>query len=129
MRVWLFAGKEEVNHKIPGCCSICDQPAFEVMAVWDAGEKRAGEPKRLGGPLEGTTRITFLLLNGRRTDMTFCGECSASLAPENYQTLWRKNLAGYLREQDGNPEKFKDEFANGILAEMGRVTWKELIER
>lgn len=113
-------------HKIPGCCSLCDEPAFEILAVWDAGEKRAGEPKRLGPPLDGSVRVTFLLLNGRRTDMTFCVGCAETLSPEHYPMLWRKNLAGYLREQDDNPEKFSDEFGNGLLTEMGRTTWKEL---
>jgi len=116
-------------HKIPGCCSLCDEPAFEVLQVWDEGEKRAGEPKRLGPPIGGTTRVTFLLMNGRRTDMTVCGNCAGSLTPEHYPLLWQKNLAGWLREQDGNPEKFKDEFANGLLAELGRIEWKELIEQ
>lgn len=116
-----------MNHKIAGCCSLCDEPAFEVLARWDEGEKRAGEPKRLGTPLAGATRVTFLLLDGTRTDMTFCEACAASLAPEQYPKLWRKNLAGYLREQNGNPEKFKHEFANAILAELGRILWKELI--
>mgnify|MGYP001611467095 CR=1 FL=1 len=97
-------------YKIAGCCSLCDAPAFEVKAVWDEGEKRAGEPKQLGAANSGTTRVTFLLLDGRRTDMTFCGDCAASLTPEAYPTLWRKNLAGWLREQDGNPAKFLPEF-------------------
>jgi hypothetical protein len=115
-------------YKIAGCCSLCDEPAFEVMARWDQDEKRAGEPKRLGPPNEGTMRVTFLLLNGSRTDMTLCGTCADSLSAEHYATLWRKNLAGWLREQDGNPEKFRQEFASGIVCELGRKSLKELIQ-
>lgn len=114
-------------YKVSGCCSLCDQPAFEIICRWESHERRPGEPKRIGLPLEGSQRITFLLYNGRRTDMTFCGACSETLSPDHYTLLWRKNLGGYLREQDGNPEKFKEEFANGLLCELGRIEWKELV--
>lgn len=114
-------------YKIAGMCSLCDEPAFEVLTRWEPHERRPGEPKRLGPPLEGAIRITFLLFNGNRTDMTFCGACAGSLDPQWYALLWRKNLGGYMREQDGNPEKFKDEFANGLLCELGRALWKELV--
>lgn len=117
-----------MSHKIGGCCSLCDTPCFEIMARWDEGEKRAGEPKRLGYPNDGAVRVTFMLMNGNVTDMTLCGECAAKLGPEHYLTLWRKNLAGYLREQDGNPAKFVNEFENGLLVELKRLTWKELTQ-
>ena len=114
-------------HKIAGCCSLCDQPCFEVMQRWDEGEKRAGEPKVLGPANPDATRIEFLLFNGRRTSMTLCGTCADGLERTHYTTLWRKNLGGYLREQDGNPDKFKDEFSNGLLCELGRFNLKELL--
>lgn len=113
--------------KIAGCCSLCDKPCFEVLARWEKHEKRAGEPKRLGPPMEDSVRVTFLLFNGRRTDMTFCGQCAETLSPDSYPTLWRKNLAGWMREQNGDPSKFMDEFANGLLCELGRTSWKELV--
>jgi hypothetical protein len=113
-------------YKIAGCCSLCDQPAFDVITRWEPHERRPGEPKKMGAPLAGSARITFLLFNGRRTDMTFCEECAGSLSPEHYTLLWRKNLGGYMREQNGDPTKFKDEFANGLLCELGRTSWKEL---
>lgn len=118
-----------MNYKRAGCCSLCDQLVFEVKARWGEGDARAGEPKRFGPPLEGTLRITFLLLNGGRTDMTFCGDCGQSVDAQHYPTLWRKNLAGWLREQNGNPAKFKDEFSNGLLCELGRKSWRELSGR
>lgn len=114
------------GHKIGGCCSLCDNPCFDVMAVWEDNDPRAGEPKRLGEPHDGTTRVAFLLLAGGYTDMTFCGECADSLSAENYTTLWRKNLAGYMREQNGDPSKFADQFSNGLLCELGRRDLKEL---
>jgi hypothetical protein len=116
-------------HKIAGCCSLCDEPVYEVKQRWDAGEKRAGEPKVLGPANPDATRIEFLLFNGRRTSMTFCGQCAESLTFEQYTPLWQKNLNGYMREQNGSPEKFKDEFANGLLCELARFNVKELNER
>lgn len=117
-----------MSHKIAGCCSICDAPCFEILAVQSAADKHPGEPKRLGPPNDDAMRITFLLFNGRNTDMTFCGGCAESLATESYTLLWRKNLAGWMREQNGDTSKFTSEFENGLLCELGRTTWKELIE-
>lgn len=113
--------------KIAGCCSVCDAPCFEVLARWDDGDRRPGEPKSLGMPLEDSVRITFLLFNGHRTDMTFCGACAESLDPKRYALLWRRNLAGWLREQNGKTEKFTNEFSNGLLCELGRKQWKEVV--
>lgn len=115
-------------YKIGGLCSICEAPCFEIMSLWDEGEKRAGDPKRLGPPMNDSERITFLLFDGRVTDMTLCGACASTLTAEKYTLLWRKNLAGYVREQDGDTKKFKHQFANGILCELTRETWKEHIE-
>lgn len=116
------------GHKIGGCCSLCDEPAFEILQRWDAGEKRAGEPKRLGPPLEGSMRVTFRLFDGTLGDFTFCGECVSSLDSKQFTRLWNKNLAGYLREQDGKTEKFIKQFDNGLLFEVGRQSWKDLID-
>lgn len=114
------------EHKIGGCCSLCDEPVFEVMAVWEDHDVRAGEPKRLGPVNEGTIRVSFLLLSGGYTDMTFCGQCAEELTPEQYTWLWRKNLAGYMREQNGNPAKFADQFPNALLCELGRRQLKDV---
>lgn len=116
-----------MSHKIAGCCSLCDAPCFEVLEVWAPHERNPGEPKRLGGPVDGAVRVTFLLFNGRTTDMTFCSGCAEDVNAAYYPALWRKNIAGWLREQKGNPEKFKDEFENGLLCELGRKTWEELV--
>lgn len=115
-------------HKIGGCCSLCDQPCFEVMQRWDEGEVRAGEPKVIGRPNPDSVRIAFMLFTGGYTDMTFCGQCAADLKPSHYTALWRKNLAGYMREQKGNPARFAKEFANGLLTELSRTPWKEIVQ-
>ncbi len=115
------------EHKIGGCCSLCDEPCFEVMQRWDEGEVRAGESKVVGRPNADAVRIAFRLFNGGFTDMTFCGRCADDLQPEHYAVLWRKNLAGYMREQKGNAARFVNEFANGLLTELHRTPWKELV--
>ena len=114
------------EYKIGGCCSLCDEPVFEITAVWEVGTTRAGEPKALGAPNDGATQVAFLLASGGYTTMTFCENCAAELNAEHYTPLWRKNLAGYMREQNGNPEKFADQFTNALLCELGRKQLKEL---
>lgn len=113
------------GHKIGGCCSLCDQPVFDITAVWDDGVRK-GEPKAIGAPNDGAVQVAFLLLSGGYTTMTFCGGCAESLSVEHYTLLWRKNLAGYMREQNGNPEKFADQFTNILLCELGRQQLREL---
>lgn len=115
-----------MTHKIAGCCSLCDEPCFEVMARWDEGEKRAGEPKQLGAPNQDAVRVTFRLLDGTIGDFTFCGRCARAVTADQYPLLWRRNLAGYLREQDGETEKFAAQFENGILCEIFRASWKDI---
>ena len=116
-------------HKIGGLCSICEAPCYEIMDVWEEGTVRAGEPKRLGPPMNSSVVVEFLLFDGSRTDMTLCGTCAASLSAREYALLWRKNLAGYLREQNGNTSKFKRQFSNGLLCELGRITCNEIVEK
>lgn len=117
--------RKPVNHKIAGCCSLCDTPCFEVLARWDEGELMAGEPKALGAPNEGTTRIAFILFHGGYTEMTFCGACAKNLTPDQYRLLWNKNLAGYMRAARGDAQKFSRQFDNGLLCELGRTPCKE----
>jgi hypothetical protein len=120
------AREEAMTHKIPGCCSLCDEPCFEIMARWDEGEKRAGEPKRLGAPNPDAVRVSFQLFDGSIGDFTFCGSCAAKLNPAHYALLWQRNLAGYLREQNGVTDKFIEQFNNGILCEVTRELRKDL---
>lgn len=112
--------------KIAGSCTCCDAPCFEVMQVFEAHERNPGEPKRLGGAMDGAQRITFMLLDGTKADMTFCANCGASLNSGQYTEIWRKVLRSWLRQMTlPYPDWFNRSFSNGIAAEMGRVTWKE----
>lgn len=121
-------------YKIAGCCTSCDQPCFEVLARWDEGTPLAGEPKGLGMPNGDALRVTFLLFDGTHTDLTFCAACAAALAPERYSEIWVKNLRSWQRQlnrkppPEQRPDWFVKQFSNGLLCELGRFSWKELVE-
>ena len=117
--------------KLSGCCTLCDEPVFEVVARWQEGERHAGEPRRLGPPLDHARRITFLLLDGSTNDLTFCASCMESLTPAQYPAIWQKNLRSWQRELNEKPGSsmtwLEKQFGNGLLCELVRKTWKELI--
>jgi len=115
------------EYKISGACTVCDEMCFEVMARWGEDERYPGEPKRLGPPNADAVRVTFLLYDGSRADFTFCGACAKTLDADQYVAIWRKALRSFLREMSETARPwFATQFGNGILTEMGRVTWKEL---
>lgn len=116
--------------KIAGCCTLCDTPCYDVLATWGADERYPGEPKRLGQPGDGS-RITFMLLDGSKADLTFCSSCAESLNPSLYIPIWHKVLRSWKREMGPDkvePDWFLKSYENGLLAEMGRKTLKELVE-
>lgn len=130
-----FRGRDVYPCKVGGYCTICDVPCFEVMAMYGEGERLPGEPKQIGPPLEGAVRITFLLFDGTKTSLTFCGDCSADIPPSEYNEIWQKNIRSWMRELsfkaavDRNPPWFKGQFSNGLLCEMGRELWTEAVKR
>lgn len=115
------------EHIIAGHCMHCDAPCFEVVARAEEHEPNPGEPKRLGPPLEGSTRIAFLLFDGSKADITFCAQCAQTFGPEHYTGMWRKIQRSWQRELAGStPDWFLKSFSSGILCELGRTSWKEL---
>lgn len=121
---------------IAGHCMRCDGPCFEIRTVYKDNERRPGEPKQIGPPLSGSQRIAFILFDGSRADITLCAGCANGFAPEHYPELWRKILRSWLREISAKPEAdrplhddwFHKQFANGLLSEMGRRHWTEIVE-
>jgi hypothetical protein len=119
------------DFKVSGCCTWCDEECFEVLTRWQEGERYPGEPRRLGPPLSGATRVTFLLIDGSRADMTFCGKCVNDISPQKYTAIWRKVIRSWGREMRETPDTpgrtqwFRSQFENGILGEMGRILWSE----
>ncbi len=121
------------EHKIMGCCSQCDAPCFEIMQVHEAHERLPGEPKRIGPPNEDAMRLTFLLFDGTKMDLTFCAACAESLSPPHFTELWRKVLRSWARELSEKPPGermlawYKPQFSSGLLCELGRKKWTEVI--
>lgn len=121
-------------YKISGHCTLCDTRCFDILGVYESHERLPGEPKALGAPVEGAMRVTFMLIDGSKTALTFCAECSKSLPSELYLQIWRKNIRSWLRElsekpeSERNPEWFQKQFSNGLLCEMGRIPWTEAVK-
>lgn len=121
------------EHKVIGGCTRCDERCFEVLAMHEAHERRPGEPKQLGKPVEGAVRIEFMLFDGAKTSLTFCANCSTGKLEPDFTALWQKNLRSWGRELAEKPEAermpdwYKKQFANGLLCEMGRVLWSEAV--
>ena len=119
------------DYKISGACTHCDELCFEVIARWSENERYPGEPKRTGAPNADATRISFVLYDGTRCDLTFCGRCAEALNPGWYVEIWRKVMRSWVREMSKDKEPpspgklawFQAEFHNGIFGEMGRVLW------
>ena len=120
------------EHKISGACTLCDELCFEVLATWGEDERYPGEPKRVGLPFDDAMRVTFLLYDGSKMDLTFCGPCSGTVEPGIYTDIWRKVMRSWIREMkltagsEGRATWFNGQFSNGILGEMGKQKWKDI---
>lgn len=120
-----------MSHFISGCCTVCDELCFEVKARWEPHERNPGEPKRLGKPLDGATKIQCLLYGGSMATFLVCAKCAGRFNPGVFVDLWRKSLRSYARELSGRevPEGaakwYRSMFEEGILCEVGRITFKE----
>ncbi len=121
------------EYKIAGHCTLCNSECFNIIERNSADERRPGEPKRIGLPHDGTTRITFMLIDGARMDLTFCATCTASVGASSYPGIWQRVIRSWVREfeekgtpESDRPEWFNKQFENGMLSEMSRVLTKEL---
>lgn len=118
-----------------GHCTLCDEPAFEVLRVVD------GIPTEIGRPLAGARRVTLVLVDGSRTDLTFCKKCevSASVLPlihERSREAWaaqsqRSDVHIPMNErQRWMHGKFNlDQVNNVPLGILFEETWAEAMER
>lgn len=118
------------EYKKAGCCTLCDEPCFEVISTWDAHERYPGEPKRLGKVVGDATRISYMLLDGRSCDLTFCEDCAQTVNQTHYVEIWEKVCRTWRREMKTTgtpvPDWYYEQFNNGLLSEMGRVLWRDL---
>lgn len=84
--------------KQPGLCTLCATPCFEVRLRYDDKFRHLnGRIRALGKPLPNAWKVTLLLLDGSRMDLTVCETCVngvESKVPE----LWGNVLESYREE-------------------------------
>lgn len=119
-------------YHVAGCCANCGAQCFEVMAVFDQHERLPGEPKRLGPPNADAVRVTYLLIDGSKAMLTFCGDCAGQPIEPHFSEIWWRVVRSWTRElaekqaDDRNPSWFPQQFSNGLLCELGRSPWTEV---
>jgi len=114
--------------KVIGSCSICDKEVFDIVERFGPAEENAGRPKRIGAPHDDAMRIGFMLASGEQMDLTFCQSCAEALTDEDYHELWQKVLRSWVAELgDRRPEWLTPMLGNGILCELGKQSWKDVM--
>lgn len=122
-----------IDRKRIGCCTICDEPIFEVIARHTEGPYM-GEIKQMGRPLPGARRLTMVRISGRTNYMSLCGKCRVTsdnlpeLAKKEVAAMvYERNLAHDTMEQAENREKMLKLFAWDIpLGVLGETPWSEV---
>jgi len=57
--------------KAAGLCSVSGEECFDVLEYWPANHPvYAGQPRRLGAPHDDALRVTVVLVNGSRMNLT-----------------------------------------------------------
>lgn len=94
-----------------GCCVLCDKEVFEIFqrARRDAAIGRI--PLKIGRPHPEARRVTLVLANGRRMDVSLCGDCEAT--PQTLPELWRIVRRGLAIEG-------RNEYRDAYTREAGR---------
>ncbi|MCP4900110.1 MAG: hypothetical protein GY906_24330 [bacterium] len=87
-----------------GCCTLCDEPVFEVIAAHTEGPYD-GHPRELGPAMEKRTMLSFNLKSGRRIVLTFCSECADGLGRDKFDEIWQKCIASNQYEIDATAIK------------------------
>ncbi len=121
------------DRKLIGCCTVCNEPIFEVAARWTEGPMK-GEIKQVGAPLPGVRRAKIVRASGNTSDWSLCQTCE--IGAEDMPYLTQKELAAMLKERDfakDNPEQaearakmlglFQFDIPLGVL---GEKPWSEV---
>ena len=74
-----------------GCCTLCDEPVFEIVDRFPASDPRAGQPRAIGKALEGARRVALVLTDGSTTTLSFCDACTPGIT-DRMGEIWRKCL-------------------------------------
>jgi hypothetical protein len=108
--------------KLTGCCSRCDVEVFDVVTR----DPETRHPKRLGRAHEDAMRVSFLLVNGSRMDLTFCAACANELQPADYPALWTRVMVSWVAEGQQDNEWAKSQVNNGIVGLLHQQPWREV---
>jgi hypothetical protein len=121
------------DRKYIGCCTLCDEPIFEVVSRHTEGSYK-GEIKQVGAPLPGARRLTLVRMSGRTSFCSLCEKCEVT--SENITVLAKKELAAMVyerriavdtMEQADNREKMLRLFAFDVpLGVLGEIPWSEV---
>ena len=77
--------------KTLGHCTLCDKEVFEIIRRYPSylpngsDHPYANEPMKVGKPLPDAKRVSFVLLDGSRCDLTFCSTCE----PGKLSDMWK----------------------------------------
>jgi predicted secreted Zn-dependent protease len=121
------------DRKRVGCCTLCDEPIFEVAARHTEGPSK-GEIKQMGGPLPGARRVTLVRMSGRTSYCSLCKECEVTSAnivvvtqKEVAAMVHERNFARDTMEQAENRERMLRLFAFDVpLGVLGETPWSEV---
>jgi hypothetical protein len=86
-----------IDRKHIGCCTICDEPIFEVASRHTEGPSK-GDIKQMGAPLPGARRLTLVRMSGRTSYCSLCKECEVT--PENITVVAKKEVAAMVHERN-----------------------------
>lgn len=119
----LQRAEDAMNIKRNGCCTLCDEPVFEVIDRFPSSHLRAGHPRSLGAALEGATRVSLLLTDGSSTTLSFCARCAPEIGSRLVE-IWRKCLAT-MAYHHNNIAEIKERPATNeeIAASEADVVW------
>ena len=78
------------------CCTVCDEPIFEVAARYMEGPFK-GEAKQVGNPLPGARRVFIVRISGNTSYWSLCPTCE--ILPKDMPRLNKKELRAMVRER------------------------------
>jgi len=117
-----------------GCCTVCDEPIFEVTTRWMEGPYK-GEARQLGRALPGIRRVTVVRMSGRQSYWSLCPTCE--IDPKDMVVLNRKEIRAMVKErslskdnpaQAENREKMLRLFEWDVpLGVLGEKPWSEVV--
>ncbi len=118
-----------------GCCTVCDEPCFEIASRWTEGPYK-DEIKEVGRPLPFTRRVAIVRASGNQSFWTLCATCTIDAL--DFPELNRKEIAAMVKEehhgrarrtpeQQERREQMLKLFVFDIpIGVLGEISWSEV---